>query len=171
MNMSGYFESAGASPCAKPGLVGALARERRGAAAVEMALILPFLAGAFMAMVDVGEAINAKYQVEQKVRLAIEGVQRYGDDTDKVTAFANTDGSSAFSGANDASVNEATVSVTAYYVCRAADGTTAEYDASANASAYCPDYETWFRIAATGSSEGIFGRSYDINTSIDLLAN
>lgn len=143
--------------------------ENRGAAAIELALVVPFMAAGFMAMVDVGEAIKTKYGVEQKMRLAIEGVQRYGENTTQVIAFANADGNAAFSGQNNAPTNTSTVTITPYYLCRASDGTTAKYSASANAT--CPDYETWYSISASGSSTGIFGKDYNITTTVDLMAN
>ena len=67
-----------------------------GVAAVEFALVAPILAFSLIAMVDIGEAVYVKYDVERKLRLTIEGVLRYGDDPAKVLQFANASGASAF---------------------------------------------------------------------------
>lgn len=149
--------------------LGRYRRDRRGAAAIELALLLPFMAVAFMAMVDLGDAINAKYDIERKMRLAIEGVERYGTDTNAVVAFANADGNAAFSGQNNAPVSNATLTVTPFYICRMSDGTVTEFTSSSTAT--CPDYESWYSIGASSTVTGIYGKTYNLSTSADLLVD
>ena len=144
-------------------------RDTDGASATEFAILVPIFAFALLLMVDVGQAVAAKFDVERKMRLAIEGVLRYGDDTTKVMAFANASGNAAFPGQTAAPTNDAVLSIQPYYVCR---------DSSENPIVYavtdgtvCPGHETWYQINATASVTSMFGKTFDLSTSANMLAD
>jgi Flp pilus assembly protein TadG len=141
--------------------------DKQGTAGVEFAIILPVLVAALILMVDIGQAVAAKYSVERKMRLAVEGVLRYGDDPTKVLAFANASGKDAF--ANNAGVtdNTATLTIGSYRICRKSGS---EYVFSMSQTPTCPNPETWYDIDANGSVTGIFGKTMDLSTSVQLLA-
>lgn len=139
-------------------------RDGRGVAAVEFAVIAPVLAFALIAMVDIGEAVYTKYDVERKMRLAIEGVVRYGDDPVKVLAFANASGASAFKSRDNVTENKSGVVIKSYYVCRDIEKTYTSVDLVT-----CPNYETWYNIGVTGSVDTLFGKTFDLQSSTQML--
>lgn len=142
-------------------------RDNKGIAAVEFAVIAPILALGLILMVDIGEAVFVKFNVERKIRLAIEGVIRYGNDPEKVLAFANASGSSAFKDNNDVSENSSALTIEPYYICRGSQVSQFVTLDKAN----CPNYETWYDIKATGSVDTLFGKTFDLNTAVNLLAD
>ena len=139
-------------------------RDTRGVAAVEFAVIAPILAFALIAMVDIGEAVYTKYNIERKMRLTIEGVVRYGDDPAKVLAFANASGASAFKSKDYVSENTSGVVIKSYYVCRDIEKTFDSID-----QITCPNYETWYNIGVTGSVDTLFGKTFDMQSTTQLL--
>ena len=139
-------------------------RDERGVAAVEFAVIAPILAFAMIAMVDIGEAVYTKYDIERKMRLTIEGVVRYGDDPEKVLAFANASGATAFKSKDNVAENKSGVAIKSYYVCRDIEKT---YDTLDEIT--CPNYETWYNIGVTGSVNTLFGKTFDLQSTTQLL--
>ena len=133
-----------------------------GVAAVEMAVLFPLLAMAFILMVDVAQAVTHRYDTERKMRLAIEGVLRYGDDMPKVAVFAN-----GFSGSVNDPSRGGTLTVGPYKVCRSTSDTEVfEVDETPT----CPNPESWYKIAVENSVNGMFGSTFDISTSTDLFS-
>lgn len=144
-------------------------RDTDGASATELAILVPIFAFALLLMVDVGQAVAAKFDVERKMRLAIEGVLRYGDDTTKVMAFANASGNAAFSGQTAAPTNDAALSIQPYYVCR--DSSESAIIFAVTDGTVCPGHETWYQINATASVTSMFGKTFDLSTSANILAD
>lgn len=158
------------APRRRPGPLSVSFRsDRSGAAAIELGILLPFITAALISMVDVGNAVYMKYDVERKMRLAIEGIERHGIDSDSVVAFANADGNAAFNGQNDVATNPATLSLSMSYLCRADDLTATSYDAIDDVQ--CLDYETWYTITVTRSYTGMFGKSFDLSTTADVMVD
>lgn len=146
-----------------------LLRDDRGIAAAEFAVFVPVMAGALLLMVDIGQGVYAKYDAERKTRLAIEGILRYGDDATKVLAFANASGNEAFPDSPDAPENTTTVTLDDYKVCRSSSGSTTKF--AAGESPTCPNYETWYDVTVAGSiTTGVFGKTYDFSTSVDVFS-
>lgn len=128
-------------------------RNRKGAAALELGIMLPLLTGAFIATIDVGQAITVRQDVSKRMRLGIEGVLRFGHDTQAAQTFANSDPDTEFAGT--AAANDGiTVTITSDYQCRESDGSTTAYSQNGN---NCANVETWYSIQATGTHTGLFG--------------
>ncbi|TCD15467.1 TadE/TadG family type IV pilus assembly protein [Oricola cellulosilytica] len=142
--------------------------DRNGIAAVEFGLLVPVLALAFVLMLDIAQGIAAKYDTERKMRLAIEGIIRYGDDTAKVQAFANNSGNEAFPSSPDAPVNNSTLVVDPYYICRNVDGTFATFAPSESPS--CTNYETWYELTTAGTVTGMFGKTFNIGATVHIFS-
>lgn len=140
----------------------------KGIAAVEFGLLVPVLALAFVLMIDIAQGIAAKYDTERKMRLAIEGIIRYGDDITKVEAFANKSGNEAFPSSPNAPVNNSTLVVDPYYICRNIDGTFATFTPTQSPS--CTNYETWYELTTAGTVTGMFGKTFNIGATVHIFS-
>jgi Flp pilus assembly pilin Flp len=142
--------------------------DRKGAAGLEFGLFVPVLALAFVLTIDIAQAVSAKYDTERKMRLAIEGILRYGDDTTKVVAFANGSGNSAFSSSPNPPENASTLTIDPYSVCRSVDGTVLYFTSLQTPT--CTNYENWHKITTAGSVTGIFGKTFEFGSTVDIFS-
>ncbi len=136
--------------------------DKNGLAAVELAVLFPLLAFSFILMVDLAQAVTGRYDTERKMRLAIEGILRYGDDVVKVETFAN-----AFAGSIEDPSRGGTLTIGPYKVCRSDNAAVIYKDSEVPE---CPNPESWYNIAVNNSVTGMFGTELDISTSTDLFS-
>jgi Flp pilus assembly protein TadG len=149
------------------GLADRFRREEGGAAAVELAIIAPVLIGGLVAMADIGLTIQSKYDVERRARLGVEGILRFGDDKNAVKEFANSNGNSAFGVVSNLRTNPATVDVKRYQVCRVGNQVIKSELLTALACVNKP--EIWFEVAASGTSSSLFGGSYQLKSTLNVM--
>lgn len=149
-------------------LVGLFRRDRQGAAAIEFALVAPLLVFSFLLMGDFASALSAQDATARKARRAVEGVLRYGDNKDKVEAFANANGAAAFSQASSSAINDVALQIDRFYICPDAVLPVA---IPLLKNLTCQDPEVWYKVTASTSSVGAFGKSYDVNTKVDILVD
>lgn len=150
------------------GLLDRFRRNSKGAAAIEFALVAPLLVGAFLLMGDFATALNAQDATARKARRAIEGVLRYGNDKDKVVAFANANGAAAFTNAPTPATSNVTLLVEKFYVCPDA---VIPIMVPLLESVTCPNPETWYKITTASSTVGMFGKTYNVSTKVDILVD
>jgi Flp pilus assembly protein TadG len=111
-------------------LLARLARNERGAAVIEVALVAPLFAALIIGVVDLSRGYSTKLQLEQAAQSAIEKVMN-GQATTKVAAALKTEA------ANTAQVAEAAVTVDFWLECNGTRQTTYE--------TVCPNGQTFAR--------------------------
>lgn len=138
---------------------------KSGAAAIEFAIIVPVLAGALLLMIDFALAVQMKFDVARKQRMAIEGVLRYGDDKDAVMNFANVDGRAAFNmEAKVANASTPTLAIKRFFTCRSIVGVV-NYDSSP----LCLKPEVWFELKTSATYTGSLGKKIDLSSKTSIM--
>jgi Flp pilus assembly protein TadG len=110
--------------------VARLARNERGAAVIEVALVAPLFAALIIGVVDLSRGYSTKLQLEQAAQSAIEKVMN-GQATTKVAAALKTEA------ANTAQVAESAVTVDFWLECNGTRQT--------NYETVCPNGQTFAR--------------------------
>lgn len=149
-------------------LAGRFRGNRQGAAAIEFALVAPLLVFSFLLMGDFATALSTQDATARKARRAVEGVLRYGDDKDKVAAFANANGAAAFAQSSNPAINDVALQIDRFYVCPDSVLPTA---ISLLKNATCDKPEIWYKVTASASSVGMFGKNYEVDTKVDILVD
>lgn len=147
------------------GLINRFARDHRGVAATEFAVISPIFIIVLFGVAGIGGAITSQFSVERKVRLAVEGVIRYGWDDAKIRAFANASGASAFGLATQG--DGVALDVSRYRICRATEPL---IEVPAINTPPCLKPELWVKIIATKSVAGPFNTRLNLRSSADVMA-
>lgn len=134
-------------------------------AATEFAVISPIFVVVLLGVAGIGGAVSSQFSVERKVRLAVEGVIRFGWDDVKIVNFANADGARAFGQTSQS--DGITLGVTKYRVCR---GSGLLQEILMTESAPCAKPEMWVKITAAKSVSGPFGSSLNLKSRADVMA-
>lgn len=142
--------------------------DRKGLAAVEFALIMPMLFGAFIWASIVGTALLDKQDLAKKVRLGVEGILRFDGDIALAKSFADSTGQAAFQSESQSSFNNSTVSITTQYRCRT---TTTVTVFTTKSGATCVNPEAWYTVSASDTSLSPFGQQSTIVESVTFLGN
>lgn len=136
-----------------------------GVAAVELAVVAPLFALVLLGVAGIGGAMSSQFSVERKVRLAIEGVVRFGDDQAAITSFANGSGAAAFN--ETVASDGVALTLTRYRMCRALGVQT---EVTIGGLSPCLKPEIWYKIVAKKSVAGPFGQTLDLHSRADVLA-
>jgi len=97
-----------------------LARDKRGASVIEMALVLPFFGAMIIGVADISRAYSAKLKLEQAAYRSIEKVQQYRD----TSSTFSTISSEATTAATAAGFTSPTVTIDYWLECDGARQTT-----------------------------------------------
>ncbi len=142
--------------------------DRKGLAAVEFAVIMPMLFGAFIWASVVGTALLDKQDLAKKVRLGVEGILRFDGDIALAKSFADSTGQAAFQSESQSSFNSSSVSISTEYRCRT---TTTVTVFTTKSGATCVNPEAWYTVSASDTSLSPFGQQITIVESVTFLGN
>ena len=120
-----------------------LARDESGAAIIEMALMMPFLAMIVIGMADLTRAYSTKLQLEQAAYRAIERVQQY-QSTEATYSLLKTEAVSAANDAGFSDVTASNVAVSWWLECNGVKQS--NYDSVCSGSA---TYARWIQVDVT----------------------
>jgi Flp pilus assembly protein TadG len=131
-------------------IVPSLARDKRGAAIIEMALLLPVLSTVVIGVADISRAYSQKLILEQAAYRAIEKVQQY----QSTESTYNTLQNDVVSAATDAGFTDVTTSnVTIDYWLECSGVRQTDYDSSCSTSVATA---RWISIDVTHSFTPMF---------------